>query len=213
MIPPNKFLTVLAIGVLTLMACNDDDTYMSAWREDLAELYTVSDGRVDRLVLDDGTAFRVENSVVLQSPDTVRRVFCAFVETDIGQARLGSYKFVVTIDPLSSAGRTIVQDPLSVVSAWRAGNYVNLKLDLKTGPSSKSHIFGFYEQAIEPNPNGGKMLKLVLHHDQNSDDLYYTRSIYLSAALRNYANRLAAGDSISLSVQTFAGEKTYKFAY
>lgn len=210
----NPILFVLLLGLVALFeACDEETNTLSSWREDLADLYTLSDGRVDRLVLDDGTVFPLSNTVILSEADTVRRAFVAFLVADNGTAQLGGRQNVLTADPIVPHNVTLRQDPLSLVSAWRGGAYINLRLNLLTGPSEKNHYFGFFVEEVAENPNGGRLLKLNLYHDQNGDDAYYTRAMYLCCSLRKYEELLTSGDSIRLNIETYKGPVSYTFPF
>lgn len=206
-------LLLVALSVFSLYACSEDERRLSSWREDLVDLWTGPDGQVEKVVFDDNHAYEPVNTVMLSEPDTVRRVFAAVLLYDDGSMWLGNRKDVLTVEPIRTNSSAIVQDPLTVVAVWRGGAYVNMKLDLLTGPSDIGHRFAVWDRGVEANPNGGSLLRLDVYHDQNGDDAFYTRSIHFCASLRPYDELLQAGDSVAVSIRTATGLQSYRLPY
>ncbi len=195
-------ICALCLGSLLPTGCQDDDggsPFPSMWNE-IACLATDGEGRISHLVTDAGDTYEVTNRLTGYRPDTLYRVMCGYT-TESGQATLYQTAGVHTLRDSSACA---THDPVSTIAVWRSGSYINLHLAPLT--QGGTHAWGFATDSIGP---GGHRY-LSLHHRQGSDPLSYTQETYASIALADIAG-LAEGDSLSLSIHTFKGIKTWNF--
>ena len=85
-----------------------------------------------------------------------------------------------------------------------SGSYINLHLAPLT--QGGNHSWGFITDSI--GTDGHRYLSL--HHRQNGDPLSYTQETYASIPLEEL-DSMTEGDSITLSIHTFKGIKTWNF--
>ena len=95
------------------------------------------------------------------------------------------------------------KDPTGILSAWRAGRYINLHLQPKT--QGGTHYWGFTVDSVAQGT-----VWIGLHHKQNSDPLSYTQDLYASIPVDSIKTALP-GDSLIMTVATFNGLKTWTF--
>jgi hypothetical protein len=107
---------------------------------------------------------------------------------------------------------TLQDDPVKLISAWKAqnGNYLNLSLGLMVGNAENDaaiHKLGLVVNAVEKMSDGSKTFYLTFYHDQDSIPEYYTQTVYLSIPLKDYAT----GDKICIKMNTYSGwvEKSF----
>lgn len=197
-------LTLLALltGILLTASCSSDDDgtpFPSMWNE-IATLITDGQGRVRRLVTDAGDTYEVTNTLQGYRPSASYRVMCGY-STQEQQATL--YQ-AVGVYLLHDSTACVMHDPVGVLAAWKSGAYINLHLTPLT--QGGNHTWGY---ATDSTSTSGH-LYLSLHHRQGSDPLSYTRETYASLPLDSIKS-LAEGDSVTLTVHTFKGIKTWNF--
>ena len=101
---------------------------------------------------------------------------------------------------------TLHDDPVKLISAWKAQNssYINLSLGLMVGNAENEdaiHKLGIVVDGVETRADGSKTYYLTLHHDQDSIPEYYTQTVYVSVPLKEYA----VGDRICIKMNTYSG--------
>lgn len=197
-------LTLLALltGTLLLTACSSDDdgtTFPSMWNE-IVTLSTDGQGRVRQLVTDAGNTYEVTNTLWGYRPTTYYRVMCGYT-TEGQQATL--YQSV-GVHVLHDSTACATHDPVGVLAAWKSGTYINLHLTPLT--QGGNHAWGFATDSITASGR----LCLSLHHRQGTDPLSYTQETYASLPLHDIEH-LAEGDSVTLTIHTFKGIKTWNF--
>lgn len=182
---------------------------MAAYRQDILDVKTDSEGFASQLLRDDGTTLPVKNRVGDLLKDTSYRVVAVYVEESDG-VHLSSVSPIPTSSPRVYEASSVVTDPLDVEAVWQGGGYINMRVSLKTGGGV--HSFGFMDDGITTATDGSKRLSVTLLHDQGEDPLYYSRTTYLACSLKSLGDALKSGqDSVSLTVHTFSGLKTWKF--
>ncbi len=197
-------LTLLTIVLTTLLAagCSDDDNgspFPSMWNE-IVCLTTNGEGRITQMVTDNGDTYEVTNTLYGRQPSTQYRVMCGYT---IEGNRATLYQ-TTGVHVLQDSTACAMHDPVGILSVWKSGAYINLHLAPLT--QGGTHAWGFAVDSI----GADRHCYLSLHHRQGSDPLSYTQETYASIALEDVAG-LAAGDSLSLSVHTFKGIKTWNF--
>lgn len=195
-------ITALCLCALLPTGCQDDDggsPFPNMWNE-IVGLSTDGSGRIAQLVTDAGDTYEVTNRLTGYRPDTLYRVMCGYT-TGAGRATL--YQ-TAGVHMLRDSSACATHDPVNATAVWRSGQYINLRLAPLT--QGGTHAWGF--AADSTGPGGHRYLSL--HHRQGSDPPYYTQETYASIALADIPG-LAGGDSLSLSIHTFKGVKTWNF--
>lgn len=194
-----KYLTILA--ALTLcMACGDEqETYPSILTE-MADAYVDAEGILYKIETDRGQSYTLTNPQQGFKPESIYRTLSGFVPQTDGSATLYQMKGVHILRDSTAIGR---KDPTGILSAWRAGRYINLHLQPKT--QGGTHYWGFTVDSVAQ----GKTW-IGLHHKQNSDPLSYTQDLYASIPVDSI-KAAQAGDSLIMTVATFNGLKTWTF--
>lgn len=94
------FRLLLPVCLLSLLtACDDDGAPWPAYRQELAELLTDSEGRAGRLVRDTGDTLRLLPPAGLLTPDTTLRAQVLYTVSADGTARLRGLSSVVSPSP------------------------------------------------------------------------------------------------------------------
>lgn len=196
--------------LLALTACSDDEERADAYVQELAELTTDAAGSGRSLTLDNGEVLTLSNPPGSLKADTAYRVQAVYVKTG-RQARLASCTAVLSPYAATYPEEKVVRDAVGVTACWKGGHYVNLRLAIK-GSNASTHYFGFHHAGNKANAAGGQTVSILFLHDQNDDPLYYTREAYLSLPLHPFEETLTGDcDSVSLSLPTFEGERTFSF--
>ena len=197
-------LTLKAILFVSclLSACGDDDgdsPFPSMWNE-IVCLTTDSQGRIRQLVTDAGNSYEVTNSLYGSKANAQYRMMCGYTLSG-QQATL--YQ-TIAVHVLQDSSACVAHDPLNAIAAWKSGSFINLHLAPLT--QGGNHTWGFATDSISTNGHH----YLSLHHRQGNDPLSYTQETYASIPLTEI-QELAEGDSVSLSIYTFKGIKTWNF--
>lgn len=201
----------LIIALLSLAACNSEEGLQPAYRQELADLLTDSQGQVTAMTLDNGQTLALTNRVNGFEPDTMVRVLAAYLPDNDG-ARLAAYSPVEVRHLTAAAETELPTDPVELTACWKGKDYLNLRIKLK-GHRHDVHELGFVQTDVAKNANGTQTLYACLLHDQNNDPLWYTQTVFLSLPLSPLYNRFQSGrDSLKIKVNTFKGPATFCFA-
>ena len=216
-------LLLLSAVLLSLTAC-ETDSYekgqgkYSLMRADLADMYIDGEKTAVAFVTDDGDDFQLTNSFTakwIATADTTYRLSVYYNKVDNKRAEVIGLNHVATIRPLAHWRlRKQPQDPVGVESAWvvRNGRYLNLGLLFKSGrmedDEEGSHTIGLAQDTVLVNADGKRTAYYRFLHDQGDTPQYYTNRRYVSILLPEEQRP----DSVSISVNTFAGTYERKFA-
>ena len=195
-------LMAMAIGALLMAGCSDDDgstTFPSMWNE-IVCLTTDGQGRINRLLTDEGKSYMVTNNITGRTPNVAYRMMCGYT-IEGQQATL--YQ-MIGVHVLRDSTACAAHDPLKAIAVWKSGSYINLHLAPLT--QGGNHSWGFITDSI--GTDGHRYLSL--HHRQNGDPLSYTQETYASIPLEEL-DSMTEGDSITLSIHTFKVIKTWNF--
>lgn len=199
--------------LLSVSSCSQDEAPAAAYTQGLGDLRTDAAGRGISLRLDGADDWAVvTNPPAGLRADTTCRVLAFYVRQG-AQLRLADYVPVLVAAVGRYPASLMITDPLTPVACWRIGDYINLRLAIK-GSVNKAHALGFAQTDYIRHADGSRTLCAVLLHHQNGDPPYYTREAYLSLPLRQLDGLLAAGrDTVSLTIETFAGRTVYAFPF
>ena len=195
-------LLALLLGLLSVVGCGGDDNgsmFPSMWNE-IVCLTTDGQGRVRQLVTDAGNTYEVTNTLQGYEPGARYRVMCGYT---INGEHVTLYQ-TIGVHLLRDSTACAAHDPLTPLAVWKSGDYINLHLAPLT--QGGSHAWGFAQDSVTLS---GRHC-LSLHHRQGNDPLSFTQETYASIMLDSVPG-VSAGDSISLSVHTFKGIKTWNF--
>ena len=203
----------LLIAVLSVMAClvscdNEDNEYLDAYVNALGEFRTDHNGKVKEFCLDDGTTYTLTNDISGLTPDSIYRVQALYLSNG-SKTTITQYAEVLAPMPRQIEADKQKTDAVGLSAIWNGGRYINLRLALLT--QGGVHYFAFMDEGTEIHEDGTKIKRIKLYHDQNGNGTYYTRELIISCPVYQYEGELQSGkDSVSLTIQTFEGEKTLK---
>lgn len=202
----NIALVIFSSALLTSCSDDDDFVYPDIFNE-FVDLTTDSDGTVNLLTTDSGNSWKVPPIKGLSglTADTIYRVVVKFVpgtSQNNEMAILYSSEGVIAPVPMpASTFKEIKIDPVKIQSIWRAGEYVNIILNVLV--KDKIHRYSFIQNSYEYIGDGKKRLTITLYHDNNSDVLAFYRTVYLSIPLWAYKSSLNKGDEIEVNINTY----------
>ena len=178
-----------------------------------------------------GRELYIENAATVTAAlkavaDTVYRCVCVYTVAESGCATIHSVAETFSPQPVEATDELQMKtDPCEIQSIWLSRAYTadasrpsSLWLNARMLVQGKDlpHIVDYIDNGIVLNPaTGVNTLTLLLYHDRNGDIEAFTRTIYLSCPLKNYADRLVPGrDSIHFVVNQYEkGITTFKLAY
>ena len=192
------------------------DTSLSYLKAEMVDMHVV--GReVRSIVTDADERLSVSSSFLLpekiEHRDTTYRVMLYYNKVGNKPIELKSMRQAYVVRPSDrQSSLTLKDDPVKLISAWKAqnGNYLNLSLGFMTGNMDDDgavHKLGLVVDAVETMGDGSRTYYLIFHHDQDSIPEYYTQTVYLSIPLMDYA----IGDRICIKMNTYSGciEKSF----
>ncbi len=196
----------------------EGDSKFSYLRTDFADATTDSQGRLSAATTDDGVSLtftRPMQTSWSNAADSLCRVLLNYNMyangADSNVVEPLAAKIVYTLQPAKPSVQTqAATDPVSLVSAWKSknGNYVNLRLGLKTGKAS-----GDQRQSIglaldsTVTSDGSTTYCLRFLHSQGGVPEYYTTDAYVSIPIK----QMTTGSKVRLSLNTYNGWVTREF--
>lgn len=228
-LPMKKLFILLAI-LLPMMACltacsNDDDGYnYPSVKLEFLSAQTDIDGRLTRIISDDGKYMDVSEDVSEQfyQPDTLIRIIANYQQV-AGEpqqsgfyAKLYAWRNILAPQPLAASKfkEGVSHDPVEVVSVWKGYDYINLMLNVRE--QSGKHIFHFVEEEVRTNSDGLNIY-VSLYHKAAESTQDYDKRVYLSLPYYHYLTQAVEegyeGDvNIHLSIETYdKGVLNYSF--
>ena len=192
------------------------DSSLSYLMAEMVDMHVV--GReVKSIVNDADERLAVSSSYMLpenmEHRDTTYRMMLYYNKEENKPIELKSLKRAYVLKSTDKqSSLTLLDDPVKLISAWKAQNssYINLSLGLMVGNADSDeavHKVGIVADRVETMPNGSKTYNLTLHHDQGGIPEYYTQTVYISVPLKECAE----GDRICIRLNTYSGwiEKTF----
>ena len=105
----------MAIGALLTASCSDDDgstTFPSMWNE-IVCLTTDGQGRINRLLTDEGKSYMVTNNITGRTPNVAYRMMCGYTISGLGSG---------LVNMISTALRQcVVLLPCVLLLGWLSG--------------------------------------------------------------------------------------------
>ncbi len=197
----------------------EGDSKLSYLRTDFADATTDSQGRLSAATTDDGVSLtftRPMQTSWSNVADSLCRVLLNYNMyangADSNVVEPLAAKIVYTLQPAKPSVQTqAATDPVSLVSAWKSknGNYVNLRLGLKTGKASgddKRQSIGLALDSTVTS-DGSTTYCLRFLHSQGGVPEYYTTDAYVSIPIK----QMTTGSKVRLSLNTYNGWVTREF--
>ena len=193
-------LLLSALVVLALWSCSSDgdERYPNVITE-FSDVRSDKDGRLIDFTTDGGATFRIQNELTGYIPNRLYRAICGYVPQG-DQATLYELQGVWILRDSTAIAR---HDPTNVLSVWSAARYLNMQLSPMT--HGGQHYWGFATDSLRPGH-----AYVSLYHNQNGDDAAYSQTVYASLPFDSIPG-LQPDDSVSLSVHTFQGIRTFRF--
>lgn len=197
----------------------EGDSKLSYLRTDFADATTDSQGRLSAATTDDGVSLtftRPMQTSWSNAADSLCRVLLNYNMyangADSNVVEPLAAKIVYTLQPAKPSVQTqAATDPVSLVSAWKSknGNYVNLRLGLKTGKASGDDQRQSIGLALDSTAtsDGSTTYWLRFLHSQGGVPEYYTTDAYVSIPIK----QMTTGSKVRLSLNTYNGWVTREF--
>lgn len=197
----------------------EGDSRLSYLRTDFADATTDSQGRLSAATTDDGVSLtftRPMQTSWSNAADSLCRVLLNYNMyangADSNVVEPLAAKIVYTLQPAKPSVQTqAATDPVSLVSAWKSknGNYVNLRLGLKTGKASGDDQRQSIGLALDSTvtSDGSTTYCLRFLHNQGGVPEYYTTDAYVSIPIK----QMTTGSKVRLSLNTYNGWVTREF--
>lgn len=197
----------------------EGDSKFSYLRTDFADATTDSQGRLSAATTDDGVSLtftRPMQTSWSNAADSLCRVLLNYNMyangADSNVVEPLAAKIVYTLQPAKPSVQTqAATDPVSLVSAWKSknGNYVNLRLGLKTGKASGDDQRQSIGLALDSTvtSDGSTTYCLRFLHSQGGVPEYYTTDAYVSIPIK----QMTTGSKVRLSLNTYNGWVTREF--
>lgn len=197
----------------------EGDSKLSYLRTDFADATTDSQGRLSAATTDDGVSLtftRPMQTSWSNAADSLCRVLLNYNMyangADSNVVEPLAAKIVYTLQPAKPSVQTqTATDPVSLVSAWKSknGNYVNLRLGLKTGKASGDDQRQSIGLALDSTvtSDGSTTYCLRFLHSQGGVPEYYTTDAYVSIPIK----QMTTGSKVRLSLNTYNGWVTREF--
>lgn len=197
----------------------EGDSKLSYLRTDFADATTDSQGRLSAATTDDGVSLtftRPMQTSWSNAADSLCRVLLNYNMyangSDSNVVEPLAAKIVYTLQPAKPSVQTqAATDPVSLVSAWKSknGNYVNLRLGLKTGKASgddqRQSIGLVLDSTVTSDGSTTYCLRFL--HSQGGVPEYYTTDAYVSIPIK----QMTTGSKVRLSLNTYNGWVTREF--
>jgi len=183
-------LCLVLLSGLVVTGCKDDYAYPEL-REDIMTGYFSHEKGLERVLLDNGSQYKVlESEKTLVYRDSVARIIAMYELVLSGGSsplmRIYSLGGVYSASPETDLDGPLWGDPISLESAWKSRDHLNLRLLVKT--TGKEHGFRFVESSREMI--GDTLhVEVLLDHDLRTNKQGYTGHIFASLPLAPYRDQ------------------------
>ena len=218
--------TLLLLPVLTLLSgCEDaaeDDYRYPSVRTDFACIATDGKGRIEHLLLDDGSCYPVYltqdfleayDDEPTYKRDTLYRLLSVYelVSTAQNDTVADLYALGSIISQVPTPLREdeeLHQDPVYLQSIWLSGGYLNFVLEVKA--LNGKHSIGF----IDTTPEGMQGKEFTFYHRVVDDVESYRQKLYGSIPLAPFHDHLQQGDTLRFVINTYdEGNKVVEYPF
>ena len=218
--------TLLLLPVLTpFCSCEDadeDDYRYPSVRTDFACIATDGKGRIEHLLLDDGSSYPVHltqdflkayDDEPTYKRDTLYRFLSVYELVSTAQndtvADLYALGSIISQVPTPlREGEELHQDPVYLQSIWLSGGYLNFVLEVKA--LNGKHSIGF----VDTTPEAMHGKEFTFYHRVVDDVESYRQKLYGSIPLAPFHDHLQQGDTLRFVVNTYdEGNKVVEYPF
>ena len=218
--------TLLLLPVLTLLSgCEDaaeDDYRYPSVRTDFACIATDGKGRIEHLLLDDGSCYPVHltqdfleayDDEPTYKRDTLYRLLSVYELVSTGQndtiADLYALGSIISQVPTPlREDEELHQNPVYLQSIWLSGGYLNFVLEVKA--LNGKHSIGF----VDTTPEGMQGKEFTFYHRVIDDVESYRQELHGSIPLSPFHDCLQQGDTLRFVVNTYdEGNTVYTYPF
>ena len=218
--------TLLLLPILTLLSscedATDDDYRYPSVRTDFACIATDDKGKIEYLLLDDGSCYPVHltqdfleayDDEPTYKRDTLYRLISVYELVSTGQndtvADLYALGNIVSQVPTPlREDEELHQDPVYLQSIWLSGGYLNFVLEVKA--LNGKHSIGF----VDTTPETMQGKEFTFYHRVIDDVESYRQKLYGSIPLAPFKESLGQGDTLRFVVNTYdEGNTVYTYPF
>lgn len=209
----NKLLGILTVAtsLLAFVSCSDENEPIGTILSGFMTGYTNSKGQFESVKDDTGNTYAVsqdlERGYLLPADTMLRMVAVAYILEDGTldmQQTVATHSYQAPLDhQIPDSMR--VNDPLSIMTSYIGGGYLNLEIGIKVQKEGTSHALIYTVL-----PESG-MYHFKLYHNAHGDKPVYTKKAYFSIPLSHYG--LSHGDSVRLSCAGYESDYDIKLIY
>lgn len=218
--------TLLLLPILTLLSscedATDDDYRYPSVRTDFTCIATDGKGRIEHLLLDDGSSYPVHltqdfleayDDEPTYKRDTLYRLLSAYELVSTGQndtvADLYALGNIISQVPTPlREDEELHQDPVYLQSIWLSGGYLNFVLEVKA--LNGKHSIGF----VDTTPETMQGKEFTFYHRVIDDVESYRQKLYGSIPLAPFKESLGQGDTLRFVVNTYdEGNTVYTYPF
>ena len=218
--------TLLLLPILTLLSscedATDDDYRYPSVRTDFACIATDSKGRIEHLLLDDGSSYPVHltqdflkayDDEPTYKRDTLYRLLSVYELVSTAQndtiADLYALGNIVSQVPTPlREDEELHQNPVYLQSIWLSGGYLNFVLEVKA--LNGKHSIGF----VDTTPEGMQGKEFTFYHRVIDDVESYRQELHGSIPLSPFHDCLQQGDTLRFVVNTYdEGNTVYTYPF
>lgn len=207
--------TLLLLPILTLLSscedATDDDYRYPSVRTDFACIATDDKGKIEYLLLDDGSSYPVHltqdfleayDDEPTYKRDTLYRLLSVYELVSTGQndtvADLYALGNIISQVPTRlREDEELHQDPVYLQSIWLSGGYLNFVLEVKA--LNGKHSIGF----VDTTPETMQGKEFTFYHRVIDDVESYRQKLYGSIPLAPFKESLGQGDTLRFVVNTY----------
>lgn len=218
--------TLLLLPILTLLSscedATDDDYRYPSVRTDFACIATDDKGKIEYLLLDDGSSYPVRltrdfleayDDEPTYKRDTLYRLLSVYELVSTGQndtvADLYALGNIISQVPTPlREDEELHQDPVYLQSIWLSGGYLNFVLEVKA--LNGKHSIGF----VDTTPETMQGKEFTFYHRVIDDVESYRQKLYGSIPLVPFKESLGQGDTLRFVVNTYdEGNTVYTYPF
>ena len=218
--------TLLLLPILTLLSscedATDDDYRYPSVRTDFACIATDGKGRIEHLLLDNGSSYPVRltqdfleayDDEPTYKRDTLYRLLSVYELVSTGQKDpvADLYALGNSISQVPTPLREdeeLHQDPVYLQSIWLSGGYLNFVLEVKA--LNGKHSIGF----VDTTPETMQGKEFTFYHRVIDDVESYRQKLYGSIPLVPFKESLGQGDTLRFVVNTYdEGNTVYTYPF
>ena len=195
-------LILWGVGSLLLVQCGKDEELLPALRTDLLLVRTDAQGRVMRVITDEGEILFPSQPIGVYHRHEAS-----------AQVEVRHLVQIPTAPPVQLDEKQQQDAPIQLLSLWKSKTFLNLRFGIPKSFHGQ-HTIGWAYRGIIQQTDGHRLLRLQLYHNAYADRNDYYEDAYLSCPLQSFSQWLTAGrDSIVLEVNTYQGRYTKVFPY